>query len=133
MAHYAILNDDNIVIDVITGLDEDDDIDWEQRYTEIVGSKALRTSYNTFGNTHREEGKTPFRGNYAGIGFTYDTVNDVFIPRKPYESWVLNSTTYLWEAPTPHGDPEDGLWMWSEVDDGEIKKGWNLMATKPTE
>ena len=132
MAHYALLNDSNKVVAVITGKDEENGVDWEQRYSEVAGKKALRTSYNTHGNTHKNGG-TPFRANYAGIGDSYDPVNDVFIAPKPFESWVLNSTTYLWEAPTPHGDPEDGLWLWSEVDDDPIKQGWNLIATKPTE
>ena len=71
MAHYALLDNNNIVTAVITGIEEDNEIDWEKKYSEITGSKVLRTSYNTCGNVHKNGGK-PFRGNYAGIGFSYD-------------------------------------------------------------
>ena len=72
----------------------------------------IQTSYNTRANQH-PEGR-PLRGNYAGIGFSYDHVNDVFIPPKPYASWVLNQTTWTWDAPTPM--PEDGkLYQWDEA------------------
>ena len=71
----------------------------------------LQTSYNTHGNQH-PEGR-PLRGNYAGIGYTYDATNDVFIAPKPFNSWVLNEDTWLWEAPTPM--PDDGkLYNWDE-------------------
>ena len=71
----------------------------------------LQTSYNTHGNQH-PEGR-PLRGNYAGIGFTYDAQNDVFIAPKPFNSWVINEETWLWEAPTPM--PDDGkLYNWDE-------------------
>jgi hypothetical protein len=71
----------------------------------------LQTSYNTHGNQH-PEGK-PLRGNYAGIGYTYDATNDVFIAPKPFNSWGINEDTWLWEAPTPM--PDDGkLYNWDE-------------------
>jgi hypothetical protein len=58
-------------------------------------------------------GGTPFRGNYAGIGFTYDEALDAFIPPKPFESWVLNEDTCLWDAPAPY--PTDGaIYVWDE-------------------
>ena len=59
-----------------------------------------QTSYNTYGGVH-QLGGTPFRKNYAGIGFTYDEDRDAFIPPKPFPSWVLNETTCLWESPIP--------------------------------
>ena len=59
-----------------------------------------QTSYNTKGGVHKTGG-TPFRKNYAGVGFTYDQSKDAFIPPKPFESWTLNETTCLWEAPIP--------------------------------
>ena len=72
----------------------------------------LQTSYNTHGNQH-PEGR-PLRGNYAGIGYTYDATNDVFIAPKPFNSWVINEDTWLWEAPTPM--PDDGkLYNWDEA------------------
>jgi hypothetical protein len=71
----------------------------------------LQTSYNTHGNQH-PEGR-PLRGNYAGIGFSYDATNDVFIAPKPFNSWVLNEDTWLWEAPVAM--PDDGkLYNWDE-------------------
>jgi hypothetical protein len=72
----------------------------------------VQTSYNTRGNQHTNGG-TPLRGNYAGIGYTYDQANDVFYAPQPYASWVLNNTTWTWEAPTPY--PADGkAYTWNE-------------------
>ena len=72
----------------------------------------LQTSYNTHGNQH-PEGR-PLRGNYAGIGYTYDATNDVFIAPKPFNSWIINEDTWLWDAPTPM--PDDGkLYNWDEA------------------
>ena len=96
MAHYAFLNDNNIVTEVIVGKDEDDNADlpegfdsWEAWYGDFRGQTCKRTSYNTVGNSHTLDG-TPFRGNYAGIGFTYDENDDVFYPPQPYPSWALD-------------------------------------------
>ena len=72
----------------------------------------LQTSYNTHGNQH-PEGR-PLRGNYAGIGYTYDAQNDVFIAPKPFDSWILNEDTWLWEAPVAM--PNDGkIYEWDEA------------------
>jgi hypothetical protein len=72
----------------------------------------LQTSYNTHGNQH-PEGR-PLRGNYAGIGFSYDATNDVFIAPKPFDSWVLNEDTWVWKAPKPM--PDDGkVYEWDEA------------------
>ena len=72
----------------------------------------IQTSYNTHGNQH-PEGR-PLRGNYAGIGYTYDATNDVFYAPKPFDSWVLNESTWLWEAPVAM--PDDGkLYEWDEA------------------
>ena len=100
MAHYAFLNSNNIVTEVIVGKDESEDTDWEVYYGNIRGQICKRTSYNTVGNEHTDSG-TPFRGNYAGIGYTYDETNDVFVEPKPVkEGWTftLNTTTWLWEG-----------------------------------
>jgi len=107
MAHYAILDENNIVVQVIVGKDEGEDgVDWEQYY----GGK--RTSYNTLGGVHLLGG-TPFRKNYAGIGYTYDPTRDAFIPPQPFPSWILNESTCLWNAPTPM--PTDGQrYNWDE-------------------
>lgn len=106
MAHYAFINSDNVVVEVIVGRDEDEIVDgitdWEAYYsTKREGLRALRTSYNTAGGIH-SEGGTPFRKNYAGFGFTYDEERDAFIPPKPYDSWVLNEDTCQYEPPVPH-------------------------------
>ena len=99
MAHYAFIDDNNIVIEVITGRDESDLADgvtsWEDYYGAIRGLQCLRTSYNTQAGEH-SEGGTPFRGNYAGIGFTYDEVLDAFIAPKPEGDWVLDETIFSW-------------------------------------
>lgn len=128
MAHYALLNSDNVVVNVIVGNDEGSEQDWEQLYSDETGYTAKRTSYNTVGNTHLKN-KEPFRKNYAGIGGTYDPVNDAFIPLKPYPSWVLNTDTFLWEAPVAHEDRGEGIWYWLEEapggDDPRVQ-GWNF-------
>ena len=117
MAYYALLDENNIVNQVISGIDETEDApegyeDWEDFYGQFHSLTCKRTSYNTLANTHRDEG-TPFRGNYAGIGYTYDATNDVFIAPKPYSKWVLNESTWTWEAPVAM--PDDGKqYIWND-------------------
>ena len=113
MAHYAFLDENNIVVQVIVGKDEDEGgVNWEEFYGNLKGLTCKRTSYNTFGNTHKLGG-TPYRKNYAGIGFTYDASRDAFIEPKLYNSWVLDETTCLWEAPVSY--PTDGKnYRWDE-------------------
>jgi hypothetical protein len=112
MAHYAFLDANNIVTEVITGKSEGEDgVDWEQWYGEFRGQVCKRTSYNTFGGQH-PEGK-PFRKNYAGIGYTYDAQRNAFIPPQPFASWVLNEDTCLWDAPVPM--PTDEQYYWDEA------------------
>lgn len=112
MAHYAFLNQNNVVVDVITGIDESDTShDWEQFYGQNEGMVCKRTSYNTRGNVN-VLGGTPFRKNYASIGFTYDEQRDAFIPPQPFSSWILNEETCLWNPPIPY--PQDGnLYEWN--------------------
>ena len=114
MAHYAFLDENNIVTEVIAGKDEGEDgIDWEQHYGAFRGQPCKRTSYNTHGGVH-SGGGTPYRKNYAGIGHTYDAERDAFIPPKPYASWLLNEDSCLWEAPVPY--PNDGeRYTWDEA------------------
>lgn len=103
MAHYAFLDENNIVTEVITGINETEAIeglDPETWYGNFRGQVCKRTSYN--GN---------IRKNYAGIGFTYDAELDAFIAPKPFASWVLNEQTCNWEAPVPM--PE-GNYRWDE-------------------
>ena len=111
MAHYAFLDEHYVVTEVIVGKDESN-YDWEAHYGQFRGQLCKRTSYNTRGGVH-SEGGTPFRKNYAGIGYTYDPQRDAFIPPKPFASWVLDETTCLWAAPTPM--PTDGkMYRWDE-------------------
>ena len=99
MAHYAFLDENNIVVEVIVGRD-DAGTDWEAHYGEFRGQPCKRTSYNTRGGVHANGG-VAFRKNYASIGYTYDAQRDAFIPPKPYASWVLDETSCLWQAPVP--------------------------------
>jgi hypothetical protein len=102
MAHYAFIDENNIVVEVITGKDETDTTeDWEKHYEQFrTNLRCLRTSYNTLGGEHKSNG-VPFRKNYAGIGYSYDEQRDAFIPPKPFPSWILDENTCLWEAPVP--------------------------------
>ena len=113
MAHYSFLDTNNIVTEVIVGKDEgEENIDWEVHYGNFRGQVCKRTSYNTSGGQHNNGG-TPFRKNYAGIGYTYDEQRDAFIPQKPYASFILNEDTCLWEPPVPY--PTDGeRYLWNE-------------------
>jgi len=116
VAHYALLDSNNIVTQVFVGRDEDDlaegVTDWEIYYAP-EGFTCRRTSYNTQGGVHATGG-IPFRKNYAGIGYTYDPDRDAFIPPKPFPSWVLDEDSCLWEPPTPY--PDDGeQYIWDET------------------
>ena len=112
MAHYAFLDEHYVVTEVIVGKDESN-YDWEAHYGQFRGQLCKRTSYNTRGGEHTGGG-TPYRKNYAGIGYTYDPDRDAFIPPKPYASWVLNEQTCLWQAPTLM--PQDGkMYNWDEA------------------
>ena len=114
MAHYAFLDKNNIVTEVIVGKNEGEEgRDWEKWYGEFRGQVCKRTSYNTFGGIHRNGG-SPFRKNYAAIGYFYDENLDAFIPPKPFNSWTLNDQTCQWEAPAAM--PTDGqMYTWDEA------------------
>ena len=108
IAHYAFLDDNWVVTEVIVGIDETEQIEGvapEQWYANFRGQRCVRTSYN--GN---------IRKNYAGIGYTYDVDRDAFIPPKPYASWVLNEETAQWEAPVayPEDAAEGEFYTWNE-------------------
>lgn len=99
MAHYAFLDENNIVTEVIVGKDEwENGIDWEKYYGDFRGQTCKRTSYNTLAGSHRSNG-VPYRGNYAGIGYYYDSDLNAFIPPKPSEDCILNTTTFSWDCP----------------------------------
>ena len=112
MAHYAFISN-NKVYSVIVGKDENEDnIDWETYYSKVNGMECKRTSYNTYRNQHLKGG-TAFRGNYAGIGYTYDRENDVFVPPQPYNSWTLS--TEIWDWIPPVDFPDDNKnYNWNE-------------------
>ena len=120
MAHFALLDENNIVTFVTVGRDEDNGK--EAELSARTGQVYRQTSYNTRGGVYYTPGTNEpdpdqskaFRKNYAGIGYTYDDVIDGFIPPQPYPSWLLNTTTCLWEAPVPY--PTDGkLYTWDEA------------------
>lgn len=124
MAHFAQIDSNNIVTQVL--VIEQDVID-----TGLFGDPAsfVQTSYNTRGGVHygtdgQPDGGVALRKNYAGVGYTYDSQRDAFIPPKPYNSWILNEDSCLWEPPTPM--PDDGnLYNWNEetLSWNEIKIG----------
>ena len=116
MAHYAFLNDNNIVTEVIVGKDETDTThNWEEFYGEIRNQTCKRTSYNN-----------NIRANYAGIGYTYDSTNDVFYVPQPYASWTLDTDTWQWVCPLTY--PDDGkFYTWDEdAYQADNTKGWVL-------
>jgi len=105
MAHFAKVNQGK-VINVIVAEPE-----FFDTFVDSSPGEWIQTSYNTHGGQH-PEGR-PLRKNYAGIGFTYDSVRDAFIPPQPYASWTLNEDTCLWDSPVPY--PNDGnLYTWDE-------------------
>jgi hypothetical protein len=104
MAHMAKLDENNIVVAVLVARDEDEDR--EAALSARTGDTYKRTSYNTRGGKHYQADGTEsadqtkaFRKNYAGVGYSYDSSRDAFIPPQPYASWVLDETACLWDAP----------------------------------
>jgi hypothetical protein len=115
MAHYAFLDENNIVTEVIVGRNEDEVVDgisdWEAHYGEFRGQTCKRTSYNN-----------NIRGTYAGIGYSYNEEEDIFVAPQPYPSWTRNGS--FWEAPTPM--PTDGqMYRWVEDD-----LNWQVIPTE---
>jgi hypothetical protein len=105
MAHYAFLDDNSIVTEVIVGVDENELIDGktpEEWYGEFRNQTCVRTSYNS-----------NIRKNYAGVGFSYDSERDAFIPPKPFPSWTLDEDTCLWTPPVPYPTEGSGYY-WDE-------------------
>lgn len=101
MSHFAELDENNVVIRVLVGDNNlpNEGYDW---FVERLGGRWVQTSYNA-----------NFRKNFASVGYSYDEVRDAFIPPKPYESWVLNEETCLWEAPVPRPE-DDKIYYWNE-------------------
>jgi hypothetical protein len=128
MAHYAFLDENNIVTEVIVGKDEGETTPtWEAHYSAFRGQTCKRTSYNTIGGVHSGDG-TPYRKNYAGIGYTYDADMMRLSPLRPYASWVLDEKTCLWNAPVAM--PEDAgtgeppkRYSWDEATTSWVEQG----------
>jgi hypothetical protein len=126
MAHFAILGIGNIVQQVVVvsndiATTEQAGINFLQQLYNNPHLPVIQTSYNTYGNKHTAGG-IPLRGNYAGIGYTYDQTNDVFYTPQPFNSWILNKNTWTWEAPIPY--PTDGkFYSWDEP-----TKTWVLIS-----
>ena len=117
MAHFAKLGVGNIVEQVIVvsndvATTEQAGIEFLRKTFNDNHLPVIQTSYNTRNNIHTLGG-TPLRGNYAGIGYTYDQTNDVFYAPQPFNSWILNKNTWTWEAPIAY--PTDGkIYNWDE-------------------
>ena len=126
MAHFALLDNNNRVVQVLVGRDDDDGK--EAELTARTGQQYRQTSYNTRAGVHYNPNTSEssadqskaFRKNYAGIGYLYDPIRDAFIPPKPYASWVLDESTCLWKAPVDMpedagtGDPPK-VYQWDET------------------
>jgi hypothetical protein len=113
MAHFAQIDENNIVVQVLVVSDAQEERGQEFLANDLgLGGTWKKTSYNTSGGVHANGG-TPYRKNYAGIGYKYDATRDAFIPPKPFASWTLNETTCLWDAPVAY--PTDGkIYTWNE-------------------
>ena len=113
MAHFAEVDSNNVVLRVLVVGDDQEHRGQEFLANDLgLGGTWLKTSYNTQGGVHTTGG-TPFRKNYAGIGYTYDAGRDAFIPPKPFNSWTLDEDTCLWNAPVAY--PTDGkMYTWNE-------------------
>ena len=148
MAHFAKLGANSKVITVLT-LDNKDMLNADGVEDELVGQQYLelhnnwpaqmwiQTSYNTVSNTHRLGG-TPFRGNYAGIGYEWDEDNQIFWPKKPHASWVKNTTDARWQSPIGdapaltaeqeaqnEADTHGWVYIWNEAN-----QSWDLTDTR---
>ena len=113
MSHFAEIDGEGTVLRVLVVADDKESRGQEFLADDLgLGGTWKKTSYNTVGGVH-SNGGTPYRKNYAGIGFKYDNALDAFIPPKPYASWDLNEDTCLWEAPTPM-PTDDKMYAWDE-------------------
>jgi hypothetical protein len=105
MSHYAKVVDGKVTQVIVAKAD------FFNSFVDSSPGAWIQTSYNTHGNQHPQN--KPLRGNFAGIGYTYDQAKDVFYAPQPYASWTLNETTWLWEAPTPM-PTDDKIYRWDE-------------------
>ena len=130
MSHFAKLDENNLVTFVTVGRQEDDGL--EEELNARTGDVYRQTSYNTYGGVHYTDGEPSadqskaLRFNYAGINFTYDPDRDAFIPPKPFDSWVINESTCLWEPPVEY--PKDGnQYVWNEE-----TTSWDMVEPAPS-
>jgi hypothetical protein len=107
MSHYAKVLDGKVVQVIVA------EAEFFDTFVDSSPGQWIKTSYNTQGNEHTQGG-TPLRGNYAGIGYTYDATNDVFYAPQLYASWIINETTWTWEAPVAM-PTDDKLYQWDEA------------------
>ena len=120
MAHFAKIDENNIVTKVIVA---------SQETIDTQDGTWIQTSYNTYGGKHynpetqEEDSGTPLRKNFAGIGYTYDSEKNAFIPPQPYPSWTLDETTCLWEAPVSY-PTDDKMYNWDE--ENQQWKVWTI-------
>jgi hypothetical protein len=128
VAHFAKLDENNLVVFVTVGRDEDEHL--EDELSARTGDIYKRTSYNTRGGVYYDpatgepsaDQSKVFRGNYAGIGFTYDEDLDAFIPPKPFDSWLLDEVTFSWVAPMPYPEDEED-YVWDEEAGAWVETG----------
>ena len=106
MGHFAKVLDGKVTQVIVA------EPEFFETFVDSTPGNWIQTSYNTQGNEHKLGG-TPLRGNYAGIGYTYDAENDVFYAPQPFPSWSLNKSTWTWEAPTPT-PKDDKSYKWEE-------------------
>jgi hypothetical protein len=106
MSHFAKVLDGKVTQVIVA------EPEFFETFVDSSPGSWIQTSYNTHGNKHPNN--KPLRGNYAGVGFTYDATNDVFYAPQPYPSWVLNQDSWLWEAPTPM-PTDDKVYRWDEA------------------
>jgi hypothetical protein len=125
MSHFAKVLDGKVTQVIVA------DKSFFDTFVDETPGQWIQTSYNTRENVHygaddKPDGGTPLRGNYAGVGYTYDAINDVFYPPQKYPSWVMNESTWAWEAPVPY--PTDGKYYWWN----EVTTSWRIAPTGPS-
>jgi hypothetical protein len=107
MSHFAKILDGKVTQVIVA------EPEFFKTFVDSSPGTWIQTSYNTYGNAHKLGG-TPLRGNYAGVGFIYDAINDVFHAPQPYPSWTLNKSTWLWESPVAY-PKDDKAYNWDET------------------
>ena len=127
MAHFAELDSNNIVLRVLV-VGNDDCLDDDNKESESVGISFLQNLYGSDTIWKQTSYNGKIRKNYAGIGYTYDQTRDAFIPAKPFNSWVLNETTCLWEAPVAYPTSrtiDSKAYKWNDtLYQSDNTKGW---------